>query len=118
MRADPHKRVLRRIVRGLYYHHFGQIVETETVVDANPMRKLPAEFAEFLPDMVLANVGGDAFIYRYGRAMESPQDSLWVLWFYRRHLVCGHTQTQERRTHTFDTDATPAALRVRSRVTG
>jgi hypothetical protein len=110
LRADPHKRVLRRIVCGLYYHHFGEPVEPTTLVEANLLVSLPEEFAEFLPDMSLARIGGDAFQYRYGRAGELSQASLWVIWFYRRYLVFAHTDPRER-------DHDPATIDVAAQPT-
>jgi hypothetical protein len=37
------------------------------------------------------NLGGNAFIYRFDRAVEEPLLSIWLFQFYDRHWASGYT---------------------------
>lgn len=89
---SEHNRSMERIVRGLYYHHFHE--RLGPAVQFNVYRREPHSKAAFdetvrglLPDMAQGGVGGDQFMYRYGRAGEDSLGSVWLLRFQKRHLM-------------------------------
>lgn len=94
MPLHAHNAVLDRTVRGLYFHHFGAILGSRASCQVTPLKNLPQEITALLSKMFLGSIGGDAFIYRYGRASDSPQDSIWLLLFHRKHLVLVETRSK------------------------
>ena len=49
------------------------------------------------------SLGRGEFIYRFGRAEDSPLDSVWILEFYGAHWAAGYASPVERApTITFD----------------
>jgi hypothetical protein len=92
MPARAHNAVLDRTVRGLYFHHFGDILGQQVSCRVSQMTGLPkkiesAEIDQMLQSMAIASIGGNSFVYRYARAADSPLNSLWLLRFYERYLV-------------------------------
>jgi hypothetical protein len=86
---DVHERVIRRIVRGLFRHHFyvslGADVEISlTFIDKtkSTWQKSRAVFCNLQPKYV--QVGdGETFHYYYGSASDDPTFSFWILVFFR-----------------------------------
>jgi hypothetical protein len=98
MPARPHNAVLDRTVRGLYFYHFGEILGPRVACHVKPLTGIPQEISPTLEKMSLGCVGGRAFCYRYGRAVESPLDSLWLLLFYEQYPVLVETKPKTRLT--------------------
>jgi len=86
-----HSAVINRVVRGLYYHHFGQVLGRRASVQSKPFQSMPAEFAEMVKKWPWGRVGGE-FFYRFGRAADSPFSSVWVLLFHERYCVFAQTK--------------------------
>jgi hypothetical protein len=77
------RRVVERIVRGLLWHHFEAVpaVGIEVATYINPA--VPQPLMNILTtDLTLTGIGGDVFRYRYGRAIDGPDYSMWWLCFY------------------------------------
>lgn len=96
MPARAHNSVLDRTVRGLYFHHFGHILGSRVACRVAPLKGLSADIEPTLGMMEFGSVGGDSFVYRYGRASDSPLDSMWLLLFYKRYLVLVETRPKSR----------------------
>jgi len=73
--------VIERIVRGLYFHHYHEILGPRVMCTVGFRLSLPAELIAATSNWHQYNVG-DALVYRFGRAVESPLNSLWILQFY------------------------------------
>ncbi|MFA6178714.1 MAG: hypothetical protein WC696_03775 [Candidatus Methylopumilus sp.] len=97
MPIKAHNAVLDRTVRGLYFHHFGRILGSRVSCRVRPLNGLPAGFESIIKLMEFGSVGGDSLVYRYGRAFDSPLDSLWVILFYKRYLVFVETISKSGR---------------------
>lgn len=80
--APVFESVVERIARGLYYHHFGDILGSAVRCDVGFMYSLPEDYMRDTADWPQGAVGDD-FIYRYGRAQDEPLASVWVFQFYR-----------------------------------
>ena len=117
MAVRPHNAVLDRIVRGLYFHHYGEILGPRISCKVTPLTGLPNEIASIINMMKLSTIGKDAVVYRHGRAAESPIDSLWFLLFYRKYLVMVETRSKARSNKVLQDDRSPASLRSASRGT-
>ena len=90
----PHDRVIERIARGLYFHHFGERVsgpvEVFCVNERHP--GWGGVLRQTLSFMTKGTIGGSAvFEYAFARAPDAPQSSLWLFRFYAGHTVLAAT---------------------------
>jgi hypothetical protein len=97
-----HKRTMERIVRGLYFHHFGEMLGPAVQLDIYMREQAnKTAFDEFVRGLVSkmaqGSVGGNQFMYRYGRAAEEPLVSAWLLLFHKRHIMLALTLPVVRR---------------------
>lgn len=113
MPAHSHNAVLDRTVRGLYFHHFGEVLGRRASCKVTPLTGLSQDIVPSINLMSFASVGGDAFGYRYGRAADSPLDSLWILLFYQQYLVMVATRSRSRSN--FKSSGPPPAAAERQR---
>lgn len=96
MPVRPHNFVLDKTVRGLYFHHYREILGSRVSCKVTPLVRLPNEFSSIVDLMTFSSIGINALWYRHGRAVESPLDSLWFLIFYQRYLVMVETRSKSR----------------------
>ena len=91
--GDGHDRMVRRIIRGLYFHVFGRLLPATTKVRGSWSK--PFDDPELLAmwnDFPGQNIGDEGqFRFRYGYASDQPELSVWMLIFYDRHFATGHT---------------------------
>lgn len=90
-----HNPVIRKITRGLYYHHFGKTLDATADIDVYFFDKLDKEIKELAMSGYLSrrNLGGDdRFCYAYAQIAENPQMSLWIYQFYMRHWAAAITK--------------------------
>lgn len=84
---DRIKRVVIRVVRGLLWHHYRVKTDPGTVFDLY-VDKDVTPIKETLQLTSISSIGGTAFQYRHGIAIDDPGSSLWWLSFYQnRHFV-------------------------------
>lgn len=81
--ADRFHVVIERIARGLYFHHFKEILGHRVDCSVNLLRGLTKDFLDSTAGWPTDNIGDGVFVYRYGRAHDSPLDSFWVFQFYQ-----------------------------------
>jgi len=87
---------MEKIVRGLYFHHFNDVLSADVTVTIGLLSSIPNEFVPIMEEMALNSVGIDAFAYRYTRAGDSPKESLWIMLFYKKILIYGITELRPR----------------------
>jgi hypothetical protein len=80
--------VLQKMIRGLYYHHFKEILGDRTEITTEQIRNVPRGIIESWP---FNSIGGDQFVYRYARANDVPLHSVWLLVFHGSLVVLGQT---------------------------
>jgi hypothetical protein len=83
--SEAHDKVVERITRGLYFHHFGEVLGPKANVVVHWFRSLTPKMLEGTSECYRASIGGDVFIYRYGRAVDGPLCSVWLFQFYGHH---------------------------------
>jgi hypothetical protein len=88
---DSSNPVLEKIVRGLYFHHFKEILGSRVEVMISQVREAPQTTVDSVKSWRYGSVGGDQFIYRYARANDAPLRSAWLLVFYRNLVILGDT---------------------------
>ncbi len=81
------RRVVERIAVGLMWHHYRQRLTPGVTVEAHYRPDL-APLTEILTSSNLVNIGDTVFKYRYCRAWDAPDSSLWGFQFYgRAHFI-------------------------------
>lgn len=92
---ENHDKVIEKITRGLYYHHFHEILATAVSFEIIFLTGLNAELEQTILSMRRCNVGGAGrFAYAYGRLAEERQVSLWIYQFYLRHWAAAITKPE------------------------
>ncbi|OIR00519.1 hypothetical protein GALL_173920 [mine drainage metagenome] len=95
-----HPRVLKRIVKGLYWHHFRIQMDQTTPITLVFIDKSKPNWQSALS--VFGNLGpthvqigdGETFQYLYGRATDDDAFSFWLLIFFKgsgEQIVLAHT---------------------------
>lgn len=100
------RRVVSRVVRGLFFHHLGKrLSSTHTISVLSdwlspdlPDKELLAEVQvvpDFLNSAEAREIGSGVFCYRYRILEEEPDGSIWWLCFYDHHRFLCSTQEQD-----------------------
>ena len=97
---EHHNAFFERVARGLYFHHFGEILGHSVGVMVrrggiydDGFRALAEGLNKYCAQ---GSIGGDQFIYRYGRADDAPTASVWFMAFHRSYLVAVLTEPAMR----------------------
>lgn len=93
--SDAHDRTIERMIRGLYFHHYHDLLGTRVRVTAHWFRKLDPELLDATADCEQRSVDGDQFVYRFGRASDHRLHSIWLFEFHKRHWARGQTAPAE-----------------------
>ncbi len=91
-KVEVYQAVFERTVRGLYFHHFREILGKNVSVYVSPSIHLSNEIYEIARDLPQNEIGGTALIYKYARTEEEPKASLWVFQLYEKHWVIVTTE--------------------------
>lgn len=89
-----HDTTVDRTIRGLYFHHFGDILGEKVRVQVRWHQNLTQEMIELSSEWSMNSMGSDIFVYRFSRAVDQPLASVWLLQFYGRHWASGNTIPQ------------------------
>ncbi len=89
--------VVDKIIRGLYFHHFGEILADRvdiTVKQVNIMtmkKNEQVKLCECVRPLLSNYVANGQFMYRYARANDIPLYSVWLLIFHKGLVIEGNT---------------------------
>lgn len=97
--SEAHDLIVERTIRGLYYHHFNEILGDRVDIKVQWFRKLTPEMIEMSNDWSTYTFGKGEVTYRYGRANESPLNSIWIFQFYEVHWAGGYTEPKCQSVH-------------------
>lgn len=89
--STAHDAVIERIVRGLYFYHFDEVLPSDARISPKWFNRPDEEFLETLSGLKKNIVGNNQFVYLYGRDEENPAASIWHFEFYGRHWAGAHT---------------------------
>ena len=89
--SDAHDKVIERTIRGLYFYHYGEALGNEVPVDAKWYKGPNQEIFDLTENWSQNSIGVNIFDYRYVRAVDSPEHSLWYFQFYCSHWAGGST---------------------------
>jgi len=90
--VEVYEGVMERTARGLYYHHFDEILGPRVRCEVSFLRSLDLEFLELSAKWPSADIGSGAVVYRYCRAADAPLNSAWVFQFYEAHWALVETE--------------------------
>jgi hypothetical protein len=92
-----HDPVIKKITRGLYYHHYGTSLLASAEIEVTFLDKLhdPIKDGAMGEELTRYNLGGDdRFCYACGRVKEMPEFSMWIYQFYLRHWAAAVTKPE------------------------
>lgn len=83
--------VFKRVVRGLYYHHFNEILGKNIKVEVAPLTGIDDISFQLIKDWTAYSIGDNAFVYKVSRASDAPESTVWVMQLYESHWILGVT---------------------------
>lgn len=87
--GESYRRVIQRIVRGLYWQRSGQILRRDAEIQVIPAQLIDPELAEpirlLLSRAERVELNGATFVYKY--ILEDDGSSFWGLQFFDKHVV-------------------------------
>lgn len=83
--------VFERVVRGLYFHHFGVILGKEVPVKAEPLTGIDDDSFRQIAPWPTYSIGNNAFVYKLVKTDEDPLSSTCVMQLYESHWILGRT---------------------------
>jgi hypothetical protein len=83
--------VFKRVIRGLYYHHFNEILGESVKVEVAPLTGIDDISFLLIKDWPAYSIGDDAFVYKVSRASDAPKSTVWVMQLYEAHWILGET---------------------------
>lgn len=89
--SDVHDKTIERLIRGLYFHHYQEVLGQRVRVKAQWFRGLTQALLDATSDCEQRSVGNGQFVYRFGRAVDGPLHSIWLFEFHERHWAGGQT---------------------------
>jgi hypothetical protein len=113
--SAAHDPIIEKTIRGLYFHHYSEILADRVRIKVQWLRTLEdiENWSRRIDPSVeplwtelpgAGNVGAGFFRYRYARAIESPLHSVWLFDFYGAHFASGYTSPEEARTRCIDSE--------------
>jgi hypothetical protein len=97
--SEAHSSVIEKCIRGLHYHHYGEVLMESTTVKTHYFHNLSQELLHVSTNWASNSVGGDQFVYKYTSASnDSTRMSVWILQFFDRHWAGGQTITKLAKT--------------------
>lgn len=93
VRGEKFNKIMRRITRGFYYYHTGEILPFEydiRVTKINP--NLNEAQMESFKYIKIHKIGKDIFQYRYVMDEENSFHSIWFFMFYKELLILTTTE--------------------------
>jgi hypothetical protein len=93
--SDAHDRTIERMIRGLYFHHYQEVLNSRVTIKTHWLPKADPELVTATADCEQRSIGGGQFVYRFGRAIDHPLHSIWLFEFHKRHWAGGQTAPRE-----------------------
>lgn len=94
--SEAHDKIIERMIRGLYFYHFSDILGDRVKYNVQWLPRIPDEIHEMSKEWQQHVIGSGQIVYRYGRAQEDPLHSVWLFQFYDRHWASGYTEPMDQ----------------------
>jgi hypothetical protein len=95
--SKAHDAIVERIIRGLYYHHYNEILGDLVNIKVHWFRKLTRKMVEMSEEWNVNSFGKGEVTYRFDRATEQPLHSVWIFQFYKAHWAGGYTTPKKHK---------------------
>lgn len=83
---EAHDLIIERITRGLFFHHYKEIVPKSTSIQIYWFKEKPGNYGFELYTNSIAN---GAFVYHYNKVDNAEFGSVWLFDFYGSHFAGG-----------------------------
>jgi len=97
--SAAHDKTIERLIRGLYFHHYQEVLGQRVHVKAQWFSGLTQELLDAFSECEHRSVGNGQFTYRFGRAVDGPLHSIWLFEFHGHHWAGGETAPVFSPTH-------------------
>ncbi len=87
---DAHDTTIERIIRGLFFHHYGKIIGDNASVNTYWFKEHQRILDDKLYETSIANGN---FKYQYNKVEKAEFDSVWLFNFYNGHFAGGMVLT-------------------------
>lgn len=89
---NAHSVTIEKCVKGLYFHHFGEILSSQARIKTHYFQSLTPELIKTSENWASNSVGNDDFVYKYTSASNGSQKmSIWIFEFFGAHWAGGQT---------------------------
>lgn len=89
---ESHSIVLEKMIRGLFYHHYGEILGENSDVKTHWFYSLTQEMVNMSLTWASNSLGKDDLIYKYSAASKGKiHKSVWLFQFFGAHWAGGQT---------------------------
>ena len=94
---DSMNQVVVKIIRGLYFYHFGEILADRVDIAVKQVNIMTMEnneqikLCECVKPLPSNYIADGQFMYRYARANDIPLSSVWLLIFHKGLVIMGNT---------------------------
>jgi hypothetical protein len=93
--SEAHDSVLERMVRGLTFHHYGEILGKNANIQTHFFNGLNKELYQMSEGWAQNSMGDDKFIYKYTSARKDDLfATVWVFQFYGGHWAGAQTKSK------------------------
>ena len=93
--AKVHDDMIIRITRGLFFHHFHQILPTNIRVKAHYYNYVDEDLYKIYEASQKYSIGGNQFVYSVFRTEDLPNVTVWLYQFYEGHWAGAVTEEDE-----------------------
>lgn len=83
--SDAHDQTIEKVIRGLFYYHYGKVIGDKAKVDAHWYKNPPK--LNFVPNK--ESIAGGLFVYQHAKAEDTEFESIWLFEFYGGHYAGG-----------------------------
>jgi hypothetical protein len=88
-----HDAIIERTIRGLYFHHTGNVLPKGAKLSVQWLKEVPIDprLSELLQRCETVSIGDDQVIYKFAIYPDNPKHSIWFFDFYGAHWASGYT---------------------------
>lgn len=89
---EAHDLIIERIIRGLFFYHYKQIVPSDVIIQIYWFKE---KIEAYDSDLYTNTIANGAFVYKYDKVEEAEFSSIWLFDFYSSHFAGGIILSRE-----------------------
>ena len=90
--SRSHDEVIERTIRGLYFHHYGQVLGDKARVKVQWLSGLDERLYRMSESLEKHVIGRGQVVYVHLRPADHPLHSLWIFQFFGNHWASGYSE--------------------------